>query len=250
MESDSLYRYGPSATTLPASATSFPQIVQQALNPPVSLHVIERLAHCLTPPQSMIAGSPSRRQVRSGGYDNLAARCYAEAQRPAPERRWAYEACTQIIREHSKSFYFSARLLPPGKREGIMALYAFCRLSDDLVDNAHEGSENGHIARAKARIALNAWAKENRRHAPDDDHPVIVAWADARSRFGIPQELADELIVGVRMDLTIDRYDTWNDLWMYCYRVASTVGLMSMYITGAQTMDAVPMQYSLAWRFS
>jgi phytoene synthase len=69
---------------------------------------------------------------------------------------------------------------------------------------------------------------------------VVVAWADTRSRYAIPQELADELIEGVRMDLTIDRYDTWNDLWLYCYRVASTVGLMSMYITGTETMAAVP----------
>ena len=59
-------------------------------------------------------------------------------------------------------------------------------------------------------------------------------------RCSIPSELADDLIAGVRMDLTVDRYDTWDDLWLYAYRVASTVGLMSMYITGADTMDAVP----------
>ena len=136
-----------------------------------------------------------------------------------------------------------------------MALYAFCRLTDDLVDGADAG-ENLIVSRAKARIALNAWARENdsaERQAlslrrVDDAKSSIVhrpsavtaAWADTRNRFAVPQALADELIEGVRMDLTIDRYDTWDDLWLYCYRVASTVGLMSMYVTGAETMEAVP----------
>ncbi len=120
-----------------------------------------------------------------------------------------------------------------------MALYAFCRFSDDLVDEATEG-ENRLVARAKARIALNHWSKVNSTPITGCDHPVIVAWTNTRAHFGIPNELATELLTGVRMDLAIDRYQTWDDLWLYCYRVASTVGLMSIYITGANTMDAVP----------
>jgi phytoene synthase len=68
---------------------------------------------------------------------------------------------------------------------------------------------------------------------PGECAPVVLAWADTRRRFGIPQALADELLAGVGMDIGIARYATWADLWIYCYRVASTVGQMSMHITGA-----------------
>jgi phytoene synthase len=169
-----------------------------------------------------------------------------------------------LIKRHSKSFYFSTRLLPAGKREGITALYAFCRLTDNLVDEAGVAGDLSvppEIARVKARLALDSWAWANsgsdiygsdRRSGtgvPADPIPgprsllpglVVLAWADTRNRFGVPQALADELIEGMRMDLVFDRYDTWDDLWLYCYRVASTVGLMSMYITGAESMRAVP----------
>lgn len=214
----------------------WPQSVPH-INPPASKQVLERLAEYLTPPHSLIL--PARRQLRSGAYDRLAEHCLAESHKPQPEKLWAYDACTEIIRRHSKSFYFSARLLPAAKRYGIMALYAFCRLSDDLVDEAAEG-ESRIVARAKAGIALNHWSKVNSTTVSGCDHPVIVAWADTRAHFGIPRELTAELLTGVEMDLTINRYQTWDDLWLYCYRVASTVGLMSIYITGANTMDAVP----------
>lgn len=205
----------------------------QAINPPTSMHVLADLAERLTLPHS-IGLQPSRAYARSGAYDNLAGHCLTESYKPGPEMLWAYEVCTDIIRQHSKSFYFSARLLPAAKRHGIMALYAFCRSSDDLVDNAD--SHAGPYAAA----ALDDWAALNSQATPQADHPVLIAWADTRRRFGIPSALPEELLNGVRMDLTISRYETWDDLWLYCYRVASTVGLMSMYITGADTMDAVP----------
>jgi phytoene synthase len=210
----------------------------QAINPPTSKRVLADLAERLTLPHSL-ALQPSRTYARSGAYDNLAPRCLSESHRPGPEMLWAYEACTGIIRQHSKSFYFSARLLPAAKRQGIMALYAFCRSSDDLVDNAHTNSDP-YTARQHATAALDSWAALNSQPIAQADNPVLVAWVDTRRRFGIPGALPEELLNGVRMDLTISRYGTWDDLWLYCYRVASTVGLMSMYITGADTMDAVP----------
>jgi 15-cis-phytoene synthase len=206
-------------------------------NPPSSHQVLERLSDLLTPPLSH--AMPTKAQIRSGAYDSLGAHCLTQSHRPAESIMWAYNACTNVIREHSKSFYFSARLLPHGKRHGIMALYAFCRLSDDLVDEADAGVDI-NTARWQAEQALSEWARTNRSPGTGATDPVVVAWADTRSRCLIPEGLADDLIEGVRMDLTIDRYDTWNELWLYCYRVASTVGLMSMYITGADTMDAVP----------
>jgi len=232
LESDSVY----TLRTIPQIA--WPQAISLAHNPPASRKVLESLATHLTPPHSLTL-QPERSLAGRGAYDALAAHCLVEAHRPDPSIRWAYDACTEVIRDHSKSFYFSARLLPHAKRHGIMALYAFCRVSDDIVDSALE-VESRAISRVKARLALDAWARSNAGAAAKSEHPVVLAWADARNRFGIPHALADELINGVQMDLTIDRYETWNDLWPYCYRVASTVGLMSMYITGADTMDAVP----------
>jgi phytoene synthase len=204
------------------------------LNPPSSYNVLERLQDCLTPPLHNVA--PTRAQVRSGAYDRMMAHCMGEARKPAPELRAAYEECVRVTTVHSRTFYLSARLLPASKRQGIMALYAFCRVSDDLVDEAESPGAAGR--------ALDDWAALNQRVplSPDGSqtNSVAAAWADTRRRYAIPSELPNDLIAGVRMDLTLKRYDTWDDLWLYCYRVASTVGLMSMYITGAQTMEAVP----------
>lgn len=194
------------------------------INPPASQQVLDRLASSLKLP--------------GAEYNNLN-KGAAFGQKSDPEMRLAYRACTEIIRKHSKSFYYSARLLPHAKRQGIMALYAFCRTSDDLVD-ASDSQVDRAAAREAARDALAQWATLASCQSPDKAHPVASAWAETRSRFGIPTHLTDELLSGIRMDLTIDRYENWDDLWVYCYRVASTVGLMSMYITGAETMDAVP----------
>ena len=241
MEPESIYGYAQAQVAAKvAPGMKGQQLRQQAINPPTSQLVFEKLALYLTPPHSLVV-KPRRIQAWRGAYDNMAAHCAAEAHKPAESVLWAYQECAEVIRYHSKSFYFSARLLPPGKRESIMALYAFCRLSDDLVDNADNGNQpNRAIARAQAGLSLNYWATINAAVTPTVAHPVVVAWADTRNRFGIPQTLADELLEGVRMDLSISRYDSWDDLWLYCYRVASTVGLMSMYITGTETMDAVP----------
>lgn len=210
------------------------------VNPPASKQVLERLAEYLTPPRSL-ALLPTREQVRRGSYDTMAAHCLAEAQKPSADKLWAYRECTRIIKEHSKSFYFSARLLPAPKRSSIMALYAFCRVSDDLVDEV-EVSADRASARTQAEHELYEWAKlcSLGSQGAGVSHPVAHAWCDTQERFGIPRELPEELLAGIRMDLTLDRYATWDDLWVYCYRVASTVGLMSMYITGTQTMEAVP----------
>jgi hypothetical protein len=112
-----------------------PVAIAAAVNPPASRQVFERLARLLNPPHNM-ALQPSRSRLKSSAYDGLADHCLVEEHKPDASKHWAYRACTNVIKRHSKSFYFSARLLPPGKRDGIMALYAFCRLSDDIVDSA------------------------------------------------------------------------------------------------------------------
>jgi phytoene synthase len=135
----------------------------------------------------------------------------------------AYRHCEQIIRKHSKSFFFSTQFLPAEKRRAVRALYAFCRITDDTVDQAE-----GDPARA-----LAAWVQQARAEQPSGHDPVLSAWHDTRTRYNLSSTFVDELLAGVAMDLTIHRYASFADLWLYCYRVASVVGLLSMGITGA-----------------
>jgi len=136
----------------------------------------------------------------------------------------SYARAREITRDASKSFYLSTLLLPRPKRRALQALYAFLRTTDNIVDNGGAGA---------TLAALEGWRIRSRHAVADQDHPVLLAWADTRERFGVPQALAEELIDGVTMDLTVTRYDTFEALQRYCYCVASTVGLMSMHIIGS-----------------
>ena len=156
----------------------------------------------------------------------------ADDDRPPPDSQMlaaAYAACERLIREHSRSFFFSSQFLPLPQRRAVRALYAFCRLTDDTVDQA-----DGDPARA-----LAAWVNLTREPRFTAVEPVLLAWNDTRRRYQLDARLVDELLAGVAMDLTINRYDTFADLWLYCYRVASVVGLLVMGITGAAP-GAVP----------
>jgi phytoene synthase len=147
---------------------------------------------------------------------------------PPPERQIslpdAYRSCHAMIRQHSKSFFFSSQLLPPAKRQAVRALYAFCRTSDDTVDMAEHDPAH----------ELAAWVRLVRAPQPPGDNPVLLAWYDTCHTYNLAPELTAELLAGVAMDLTIHRYTTFADLWLYCYRVASVVGLLSMGIIGHQ----------------
>ncbi|HEU5016142.1 MAG TPA: phytoene/squalene synthase family protein [Roseiflexaceae bacterium] len=146
----------------------------------------------------------------------------------------AYRWCIDITRVHSRSFFLSSHFLPPEKRRAIRALYAFCRTSDDIVDQLSENVER----------ELAHWVALAQAPTPPQHHPVLVAWKDTVSRYTIPQALANELLAGVAMDLTVSRYATFDDLWLYCYRVASVVGLISMCIIGHEE-GATPYAVSL-----
>lgn len=134
----------------------------------------------------------------------------------------AYNACQIIVRHHSKSFYVATMLLPLQKRRAIRVLYAFCRQSDDLVD---EASTN-------PRAAFERWVMNTQLNTPLHTNPTLLAWRDLHARYALPEEVIYDLLEGIRMDLSIDRYATFADLELYCYRVAGTVGLLSMQIIG------------------
>jgi 15-cis-phytoene synthase len=137
----------------------------------------------------------------------------------------AYDYCRGVTREHARSFSFCARFLPPAKQRAIHAVYALCRYVDDVVDRA------AAVPDRDPRETLEVWRSKLRDAGPDD-HPALRAWRDASATFGIDAALAEELMRGVLMDLTEDRYATYAELQVYCYRVASVVGLMTSEIFG------------------
>jgi 15-cis-phytoene synthase len=145
----------------------------------------------------------------------------------------AYLHCEQLTKIHSRTFFVASGLLPPEKRQAVRALYAFCRVTDDVVDRA-EGSM------AQRRLALMDWRDRALHSHPSPDDPVAFAWADARARFQIPVGYAEQLINGVARDLDQTRYATFDDLAAYSYGVASTVGLMAMHIIGFAGEHALP----------
>ncbi len=140
-----------------------------------------------------------------------------------------WDRCAAIAREHGRTFYLASRFLPPGRRRAVLSAYAYCRIADDIVDAA---PETGPV---QAEAALARW--EAQLIEPDD--PVAVAFAETRARFRIPSRPARELVAGIRMDLSTDRYETWAALRTYCYRVAGTVGEMVAPIFGCRDAAAL-----------
>jgi len=145
--------------------------------------------------------------------------------------RAAYKKAEEVTAKHSKSFYFASQLLPEEKRLAVRALYAFCRNVDDIVDEDSAKDRN---------FELDYWRKIVRAASASDDDLVAAAWVDTLTRYHIPRHYAIQLIDGVARDLAQTRYQTFDELAMYCYSVASTVGLMSMYIVGFESNKAVP----------
>jgi phytoene synthase len=145
--------------------------------------------------------------------------------------RKAYKQAEKITARHSKSFFFASALLPEERRSAVRALYAFCRTVDDIVDKSSDYEREAR---------LDYWRKmvETTSHAEND--LVAAAWADTLTRYHIPRHYALQLIDGVARDLFQVRYQTFAELATYCYGVASTVGLMSMYIVGFKDSSAVP----------
>lgn len=143
----------------------------------------------------------------------------------------AYHYCAHITRQHSRTFYMASALLPPDKRQAARALYAFCRITDDIVDRA-EGQN--------CLERLNQWRLEILGAPPAPQSLIGVAWADTQARFRIPHGYALQLIDGVARDLNHTTYQTFDELAEYAYGVASTVGLMVMHIMGFSGADALP----------
>jgi phytoene synthase len=145
----------------------------------------------------------------------------------------AYAVCRAIAKREAKNFYYAFVALPPPRRNAICAIYAFMRKADDLADDETVPME-------ERRVRLDAWIAAWRAASAggSTSDPVFVAVHDATVRFQIPLTLLDELVAGVTMDLDSakgdapDTYATFDDLYRYCYLVASVVGLVCIRIFG------------------
>ena len=153
----------------------------------------------------------------------------------------AYAVCRTIAQREAKNFYYSFRVLPEHKRNAMCAVYAFMRRADDISDD-----ESLPIAERRAVMSrwLEAW-REARRSGISDD-PVFVALNDTQKRFSIPDTLLEELVQGTTMDLEpraqmenqLQTFATFEELYRYCYLVASVVGLVCIRIFGYTDLRA------------
>ena len=132
----------------------------------------------------------------------------------------------EVARKSKSSFYYAFNLLPVEKRDAMNTVYAFCRQTDDIID---EGIESDDYKNEK----LKRWRIEfQKAFQGSSDYHLLNKLGRTISTFNIPVEPFFELIRGMEMDLNKNRYLTFEDLQLYCYRVASTVGLMCIEIFG------------------
>ena len=137
----------------------------------------------------------------------------------------AYKECRLITRREARNFYYAFLTLPAAKRRAIYAAYAFCRHCDDAVDEVASLDD-----KQAALQQLTARLDAAYRGRPAG--PVFTALAHTAQTYEIPQSYFQDLIRGVEMDLANNRYRTFEDLRLYCYRVASVVGLICLQIFG------------------
>jgi phytoene synthase len=163
-----------------------------------------------------------------------------------------YARAREVTRQHAKSFYFASVALFGARRRAAFALYSFCRRLDDLVDGDNTGdglaiapsalpSElPGRLALARATVsAIYGGGAQASNELPW--HPAeLAAFQDTVTRYGIPEEPFQELINGMEMDLTKTRYANFDELRLYCHRVAGVVGLMMTPVLGYRDARCLP----------
>jgi len=144
----------------------------------------------------------------------------------------SYTYCVRVARSRARNFYYSFLLLSPPQRRAICAMYAFMRYCDDLSDDESVADRAQAIARWKGDLDAALEGKFS-------GHPVWPAFHDAVQRYKIPHQYFREMIAGVSSDLEPRRIRTFDELYKYCYQVASVVGLTIIHIFGFDSKDAL-----------
>jgi len=153
----------------------------------------------------------------------------------------AYSECRAITRHHAKTFYMATRFLPNHKQRGIFAIYSLCRYIDDLVDEAEDLLERQELTESDIRRKLDQLKQklQDTYNGHDQENEILIAFADVLKRYHIPIEMPFELMEGVCMDLFKNRYETFDELYDYSFKVASTVGLMTSQVFGYESKEAL-----------
>jgi 15-cis-phytoene synthase len=187
---------------------------------------------------------------------------------PAPAQLTiAYSVCRGITRSNAKNFYYAFLVLPKPKRQALCAVYAFMRRCDDIADDPN-------LSAQERRFKLDTWldALHRAQQGEPSDDPILMALTDTQRRFTIPAGLLDELATGTGMDVSREthpdddeplfaavaipgitvQYQSFEDLKLYCYRVASVVGLVCIHIFGYRDPAAEPLaeQCGLAFQLT
>jgi squalene synthase HpnC/squalene synthase HpnD len=163
----------------------------------------------------------------------------------------SYEACHRIAKAARSNFYYAFFLLPKSRRDGLIALYAFMRLIDDVADEGNDLPAK-HRGLANWRAALDAAVTGSDRAAsslPAGAAAVLPALVDTMQRYNMPARYLHDLISGAEMDLTVQTYPTFDRLREYCYRVAGTVGLTCTHVFGFTDPRALDLAEKLGLAF-
>jgi phytoene synthase len=171
--------------------------------------------------------------------------------------RVAYSVCRSITRSAARNFYYAFLVLPRRKREALCAVYAFMRRCDDIADDANVSAL---VRRGRLNDWLEAFHRAEAGHPTDD--PVLLALTDAQRRYRIHGDLLDQVAEGTAMDVSEQQllqpgdpripelhYQSFEDLRLYCYRVASVVGLVCIRIFGYRDRAAEPLAERLGLAF-
>ncbi len=207
-------------------------------------------------------------------FAHIGAPIWEEEDVPAEMVAAAYAYCELLTRKEAGNFYHSFKYLPDEQRKAMCAYYAFCRRADDIADGDYvdvfpgsEGADDPEameyrntleeltgdksvldapIYRDKlAQLFFYRKKLSTAYNCHSSTDPIFMALKDTVSRYDVPREHLDDLISGMEDDLYTNRYSTFNDLYHYCYRVASTVGLVCIEIYDYD--DPKAKEYAEAW---
>ncbi len=153
----------------------------------------------------------------------------------------AYSYCKNISKKHAKTFYLASLFLPKKQQNPIFAIYALLRTVDDVVDMAEDKFQDGLITTDEISVMLEGWKSRLKAcYAGNvDNDPIMLAWQDTLKSYAIPIELPLDLMDGVAMDIEFKPFETFDELYVYCYKVAAVVGLMTSEIFGYREKQAL-----------